>query len=354
MARNRGPIFVVGAGLALLAVAATRSGGSIADSGSRDPPPPPDDDSGPSLLPPDEPGPDGELPSVGSGPNCTAQWLALPRMNRRLGSYDLHGSPSDPDVLAWMNSAARAYVTPPGGKFIWTTPQGVVTQFKPGMTSLTPAGQVEAFKAARHLLLSQDYRSTIAVMTRRVLRLMMPECDWDRRDLWPAFGKTPLSADEYNLFVSVWYLVQAAARYVGITAVGGKEPWRHLMLPWDAEINDYGGPGLVIGRGYMGLQDWAPGFAIEPGRRVELVVGEYAKPEWPRPPFFHSEPVVARVISQAPGQGPYVEIVSSFAGQDVSPRFSNRHGFEAGRRLRLPGPGWATTAIYRVRSKGET
>ncbi len=334
MRRGTAELVVLGAGLAIMAALALTS-----DSGSSSAPLLP----GPALLPPDDPGPAGpedDHPMLGAGPSCTAPWLALPRMDRPLAA----------DVLALMNSSARSYVTPTNGKFIWSDSQGNVFMFRQGLTWLTPAGQVEAFKAARHLLSSPDYRSTVGVMTRRVLRSMMPGCDWDR-DLWPAFGKVPLTKDEYNLLVSVWYLVQAAARHVGVT-VGGPEPWKHLMLPWNAETNAYGGPGLVIGRGFMGLQDWTPGFPIEPGRRVELVVGEYKTPDWPRPPFFHSEPVIARVISQSPGQGPYVEIVGTFDGRDVSPHFANRHGFDVGRRLRLPGPGSATTAIYKVMPAG--
>ncbi len=295
----------------------------------------------PELEPADE-GPQGEegerpMPMLGTG--CAGAYLALPRMDRPLGA----------DVLALMNSAARAYVTPPSGKFIWSDSQGNVFMFRQGLTWLTPAGQVEAFKAALHLLTNPDYRSTVGVMTRRVLRLMMPGCDWDR-DLWPAFGRVALSKDEYNLFVSVWYLVQAAARHVGLT-VGGSSPWKHLMIPWSDELNAFGGPGLVIGRGFMGLQDFAAGLALEPGRRVQLVVGEYKPSEWPRPPFFHSEPVHARVLSTSGGR-PLVELVGTFGGQNVRPKFANRHGFDAGRRLRLPGPGSATTAIYKILPNG--
>ncbi len=338
-------LLIVGAGLAILAgLALASSGGTGSDV----------DPHGPSLLPPDDgdPEPEGDHPMLGAGSSCTAPWLALPRMARRLGSYNLHGSPGDPDVLALMNSAARAYVTPPNGKFIWSDSQGKVYEFKPGMTWLTPAGQVEAFKAARFLLSNPDHRSTIGMVTRQVLRMMMPGCDWNR-DLWPAFGRVPLSKDEYNLFVSVWYLVQAAARHVGLT-VGGSEPWKHLMKPWSDELNAFGGPGLVIGRGFMGLQDWTAGkLPLEPDQRVELVVGEYKQPEWPRPPFFHSEPVFARVISMSAGR-PLVEIVGTFDGKDVRPKFVNWHRFDVGRRLRLPGPGSATTAIYKVLPKGST
>ena len=320
---------VVGVGLALLAAVASAMSGTDAT---------PAGELLLTLEPADFAGPEGERPMLGAGSSCTAAFLALPRMDRPLSN----------DVLALMNSGARSYVTPPNGKFIWSDAQGNVYMFRQGLTWLTPAGQVEAFKAARHLL--QNDRSTIGVMTRRILRMMLPGCDWDR-DLWSSFGRTPLSKDEYNLFVSVWYLVQAAARHVGFT-VGGSAPWKHLMLPWDAELNAFGGPGLVIGRGFMGLQDWTPGaVTLEPGRRVELVVGEYKQPEWPRPPFFHSEPVIARVLSTSAGQ-PLVEVVSTFGGKDVRPKFANWHGIEAGRRLRLPGPGSATTAISKILPKG--
>ncbi len=111
-------LLIVGVGLALLAGLALASGGSGSDA----------DPHGPSLLPPDgDTEPEGDHPMLGAGSSCTAPWLALPRMARRLGSYNLHGSPGDPDVLALMNSAARAYVTPPNGKFIWSDSQIVST-----------------------------------------------------------------------------------------------------------------------------------------------------------------------------------------------------------------------------------
>ncbi len=331
-------VIVVGVGLALLAAVAS-SMGKPEGSPTVEPEPGEPEEVLPALEPADATSREGDRPMLGSGSSCTSAYLALPRMDRPLGAA----------VLALMNSAARSYVTPPDGKFIWSDPNGNVFMFRQGLTWLTPAGQVEAFKAARYLLQNPDQRSTIGVMSRRILQLMMPGCDWDR-DLWPAFGKVPLSKDEYNLFVSVWYLIQAAARHVGLT-VGGSSPWKHLMIPWSDELNAFGGPGLVIGRGFMGLQDWTPGLALEAGRRLQLVVGEYKQPEWPRPPFFHSEPVYARVLSTSAGQ-PLVELVGTFDGKDVRPKFTNRHGFAAGRRLRLPGPGSATTAIYKIMPKG--
>lgn len=268
------------------------------------------------------------LPMLGAS-GCTSPFLAS---TSRLSN----------DVLTLMNSEARAYVTPPNGRWTWSDAKGRVYSFQQGLTRLTPAGQVVAFKAAV-LLLANPERSTLSITTRKILRQMMPNCNWDA-DLQPGFGLSSLSKDEYNLFVSVWYLVQAAARQVRYQ-VGGPTPWKHLMIPWG------GGPGLLIGRGFLGLADVAApgGLALEPGRRVELIGGEYSQAEWPRPPFFHAEPLYARVVEMSAGR-PTVEILATFGDKNVSPKFAHRHGFRAGRRLKLPGTG--TTAVRKVFAPG--
>jgi hypothetical protein len=262
------------------------------------------------------------------------------------GSYPAPSNgPLSPEVLALMNSAARAYVTPPNGKRISHDVKGNVYVFQPGTTRLTPQGQVAAFRGALALL-AKPYRSTNSITTRKVLKQMMPECNWDA-DLWPAFGRDSFSQLEYNLWTSVWYLVQAAAHQIGYK-VGGTNPSRNLMVPKPS-----GGPGLVIGRGFLELPDvGTPGkMSLEPGRRVELLVGDYKKGQWPRPPFFHAEPVIARVIDSAGGR-PTVEVLSTFRSNDVAPKFAHRHGFGVGRRLKLPGSG--TTAIRKIFPSGVT
>jgi hypothetical protein len=251
--------------------------------------------------------------------------------------------PLSSSVLALMNPAAKAFVTPPNGKRIWADAAGQVHVFQPATTRLTPQGQVLAFKMAVAQLSSAN-RSTNSITTRTVLKQMMPECDWDS-DMWPAFGRRSFTKNEHNLWTSVWYLVQAAAKQVGYK-VGGATPWSNLMVPMPA-----GGRGLVIGRGFLELQDVAnPGtLNLEAGRRVELLVGDYKPGDWPRPPFFHAEPLYARVIDSTGGR-PLVEILATFQGQDVSPKFSHRHGFTMGRWLRLPGSG--TTAIRKILPPG--
>lgn len=270
-------------------------------------------------------------PMLGAVPGCYSHY------------YGSSSSGLSQSVLSLMNPAARSYVTPPNGRRIWSDSKGQVHVFQPGTTRLTPQGQVQAFKAAVAIMGSPE-RSTPGDVTRRVLRLILPECDWDA-DFYSTFGHKAMSKQERNLWVSVWYLVQAAARQVGYK-VGGDKPWRHLMIP----VGDR--RGLVIGRGYLGMPDiGVPGkMFLEPGRRVELLVGDYrGKSEWPRPPFFHSDRVVARVIESKDGR-PLVQIVGTFQGEDVSPRYDHKHGFRVGRVLRLPGTG--TTAIRKVYPSG--
>lgn len=246
------------------------------------------------------------------------------------------------NVLALMNPAAKAFVTPPNGKRIGVDAYGNVYVFQPGTTRLTPEGQVKVFKSALALLSSPD-RSTLSITTRKILKSMMPECNWDV-DLWATPGRDSMSKSQYNLWVSAWYLVEAASRQVGYKA-GGDYPSKSLMIPYG------GGPGLIIGRGFLGLPDVAtPGtLALEPGRRIELIGGEHKASEMPRPPFFHAEPLFARVIDSDGGR-PTVEILGDFQGRDVSPRFAHRHGFYVGRRLRLPGTG--TTAVRKIYPAG--
>jgi hypothetical protein len=241
-------------------------------------------------------------------------------------------------VRALMNPAARAVVTPPNGRYTWSDNYGIIHSFEPGYTVLKPEDQIKVFKMAVAML-SSTSRSTQSITTRNILKSILPECNWDV-PLFKSFGHEPLPKRQYNMWTSVWYLVKAASKQVGQT-IGGQNPSKSLMIPVG---ND---SGLIIGRGFLGLPDIAvPGtLNLASGQRVELIGGDYRKSELSVPPFFHAEPLFARVISSYEGR-PTVEIIGEFQGKDVSPKFAHRHGFDVGRVLRLPGTG--TTAVRRV------
>lgn len=97
---------------------------------------------------------------------------------------------------------------------------------------------------------------------------------------------------------------------------------------------------------------------LELGRRVGLIVGDYKKSELPTPPMLHAESVFASVANSAYGV-PTVEILSTFQGRDVTPKFSHRHGFYPGKRVKLASiwPGARThsteaTGIRRIFASG--
>lgn len=272
------------------------------------------------------------MPMLGSGKYCFSPiWDGV------------SGGPLGPAVLALMNPAARAVVTPPAtapyyGKRRWQDSEGRFHSFAPADSWLSDSAQVLVYKAALSSL-SSESRTSQSATARAVLSQLAPECDW-YLDLRPTFGHYGFDKDQYNFFVSTWYLVAAASAHLGLTVRPNS-----LMKP-------VGDPrGLVIGRGYLGLWDvGTPGKVFLPaGRRIEILVGEYTPNELPRPPFFHAEPLVARVIDSGGGR-PLVEILATFQGRDVTPRYSHKHGFYVGRRLRLPGTG--TTAIRSILPAG--
>jgi hypothetical protein len=282
----------------------------------------------------DTPEPSNGMPALGAGAACYAGII----------SKTPGGGGLDPSVLKLMSPAARAVVTPPAtapyyGKRVWSAPNGSGPYiYAPATTSLTPAAQVAAFKAAIQSL-SSNQRTTQSATARIILHQLAPECDWDL-DLRPTFGHPGFGKWQYNLFVSVWYLVAAASAQIGITIRPNS-----LMKPIDNPN------GLIIGRGYLGLSDIGiPGKVFIPaGRRIELLAGEYLPSEWPRPRFFHAEPLIARVINSDDGR-PTVEVLGTFQDRDVSPRYSHKHGIQVGRRLRLPGTG--TTGIRMIYPEG--
>ncbi len=247
-------------------------------------------------------------------------------------------------VLSLMNPAARTYVTPPYGSHDYIDEKGQLHTHEPQWSTLSKDGQVLAFKEALVQLGIQN-RSTLSIATRNVLKALMPECNWDA-DLWPSFGRPSFSKVDYNLWVSVWYMVNAAARQVNYK-FGGSYPAKSIMIPYG------GGPGRIIGLGFLNLPDiGVPGNVnLEYGRRVELIGGDYKAGQMPIPPFFHAEPIFARVIDSKDGR-PTVEILATFRGKDVTPKFSHIHGFEVGRRLRMPGSG--TTGLRRIFPEGMT
>src|SRR5690606_23559087 len=141
---------------------------------------------------------------------------------------------------------AKSVVTPPGGRYSWADSKGNVHVFWPGITYLSALGQKTVFNAALSMIAGPD-RSTLSIMTRAILKKIMPNCNWDV-DLWPTTGHESMSKDQYNLWTSVWYLVNAAAKQKRYK-VGGKSPLKNLLAP------AMGGTGLLVGRRFLDMPE---------------------------------------------------------------------------------------------------
>lgn len=245
-------------------------------------------------------------------------------------------------TLSLMSKSARSTVTPPKGRYSWVDKKGNVHVFTPGITYLSPLGQKSAYKLALSEI-DGPSRSTLSIMTRNILKKLMPKCNWDV-DLWKSGLHEHMSKEQYNLWTSVWYLVKAAAKQQKYR-VGGKTPAKSLLGPAG------GGPGLIVGRGFLDMPEVAQigKVGLDPGRRIEIIVGDYTRSELPIPPLFHAESLIAYVVDSE-GGAPLVEIVDRFQGEDVSPNFAHRHDFYTGRRIRLYASG--TTGIRRIFPSG--
>lgn len=247
------------------------------------------------------------------------------------GYYNGFTHPLSSNLKKQMNSAALAKMV---GK---TT------------SNLTDFGQLSVFNAAKAQMKGGE-RSVVGVVTREVLKRLMPGCAWDGDPL--AFaeeyipGQQTYGSFESTIWRSAWDLVTAAAAQVGFN-MGGSNPAASLLaVP--------GAPGAVIGRKYLELPEFGTSAMELPvGRRVELLVGDFTKGQLPRPGFIYAERVYAVVSKHDPYTNvPIVEIIGRFNGRDVSPLYSRKHGFGVGKTIKLYKTG--TTGIRRIFKQGVT
>lgn len=299
----------------------------------------------PGPLPPQEDlefdeelpvGPDGEPVPIMGSPYLTTCVKTVYNGNHRV----------DASVLKLMNNRAKAVVTPPNGRWTWVDSHGNVRRFSQGITYLKPLYQTVVFKSAVEAF-SKD-RQIISLAVRDILKNIMPSCNWDI-DIRYTHGSHSeyMTKDQYNLWLSVWHLVTAASRqnYKVPYRIGGRSPRGNLLIP------DIHKPGLVVGRGYVNISEPAkPGnFSLAPGQRVELIVGEYKRVQLPYPPMYYSERVYAYAVGSSGGT-PIVEILGRFNNKDVTPKFSDHHGFMEGQRIHLNSK--TTTGIRRIFKQG--
>lgn len=230
------------------------------------------------------------------------------------GFYSPEATLIVPEILRSMIPAAQAWVL---GRYV----------------HLTPTAQVAIYQAAREQMLSSA-RSVTAVVTREVLSKLIPGCDW-ARDPYSDY-----SVHEHLVWRSAWTLVGAAAAQVGIEpgGISGKILRR--------------GGGMVVSRGWLGLPDpEAVGLPLE--RRVEMLVADFDDSrQYPRllSPVY-AERVYARVIGTNQVSGhPIVRIVGEFRNRDVTPKFSDNHGFRVDDDIEIRA--WAPTGVRRIFPEG--